>query len=184
MERPESLRIWHSVMKWRERHELFPAAEIIFRSLCPGSKETGAKFVHQPSLNRRPSQSRGTFCGSPEAVGAMLIPYPSMACICSFTLSARNDAPQFREMFTNRVVRWNKADGCCHFTSDSVPGAQKEPVHISDHTFDDWVRQYQRLLFGIAPLVDRIRGRMPRNSRRKLSSRLIDHVPVSERSRR
>jgi RNA polymerase sigma-70 factor, ECF subfamily len=23
-------------------------------------------------------------------------------------------------------------------------------VHISDHTFDDWVRQYQRLLFGIA----------------------------------
>ena len=23
-------------------------------------------------------------------------------------------------------------------------------MHISDHTFDDWVRQYQRLLFGIA----------------------------------
>jgi RNA polymerase sigma-70 factor (ECF subfamily) len=23
-------------------------------------------------------------------------------------------------------------------------------VQISDHTFDDWVRQYQRLLFGIA----------------------------------
>ena len=26
----------------------------------------------------------------------------------------------------------------------------KSPVHISDQTFDDWVRQYQRLLFGIA----------------------------------
>jgi RNA polymerase sigma-70 factor (ECF subfamily) len=23
-------------------------------------------------------------------------------------------------------------------------------VHLSDHTFDDWLRQYQRLLFGIA----------------------------------
>src|SRR6201998_4775029 len=33
---------------------------------------------------------------------------------------------------------------------DSVTGAQQEPMHISDHTFDDWVRQYQRLLFGIA----------------------------------
>jgi hypothetical protein len=42
MERPESSRIGHSVMKWRERNELFPAAEIMFRSRCPGSKETGA----------------------------------------------------------------------------------------------------------------------------------------------
>jgi hypothetical protein len=25
-------------------------------------------------------------------------------------------------------------------------------VHISEHTFDDWVRQYQRLLFGEIPL--------------------------------
>jgi hypothetical protein len=31
-------------MKWRERHELFPAAEIILRSRCPGSKETAAKL--------------------------------------------------------------------------------------------------------------------------------------------
>src|ERR1700746_436021 len=38
-------------MKWRERHELFAAAEIIFRSRWPGSKETGAQFVDQPSLN-------------------------------------------------------------------------------------------------------------------------------------
>src|ERR1700752_3486347 len=38
MERPESSRIWHSVMKWWERHELFAAAEIIFRSRCPGVK--------------------------------------------------------------------------------------------------------------------------------------------------
>jgi RNA polymerase sigma-70 factor, ECF subfamily len=36
------------------------------------------------------------------------------------------------------------------FTKERVPRAQEEPVHISDHTFDDWVRQYQRLLFGIA----------------------------------
>ena len=67
---------------------------------------------------------------------------------------------------------------------DKVAESSEKPMHISDHTFDDWVRQYQRLLFGIATLVDRIRGRMPRNSRRKLSSRLTDHVPLSERSRR
>ena len=36
MERPESSRIWHSLMKCRERYELFPAAAIIFRSRCPG----------------------------------------------------------------------------------------------------------------------------------------------------
>jgi len=80
----------------------------------------------------------------------MLIPYANMACICSFTLSVRNEAPQFREKFINRVVRWNKTSDAATLISDSVPGAQKEPVHISDHTFDDWVRQYQRLLFGIA----------------------------------
>jgi hypothetical protein len=38
-------------MKWRERDELFPAAEIIFRSRCPGSEQIGAKFVDRPSLN-------------------------------------------------------------------------------------------------------------------------------------
>src|ERR1700757_1605020 len=46
-------------------------------------------------------------------------------------------------------MRWNKSIGCRHSMSDSAPAAQ-EAVHISDHTFDDWVRQYQRLLFGIA----------------------------------
>ena len=49
----------------------------------------------------------------PEAVRAMLILYASMACIC-FTLSVRNEAPQFREKFINRVVRWNKTNGCRH----------------------------------------------------------------------
>jgi RNA polymerase sigma factor (sigma-70 family) len=43
-----------------------------------------------------------------------------------------------------------KPSDAATLTSDSVPGAQYEPVQISDHTFDDWVRQYQRLLFGIA----------------------------------
>src|ERR1700756_3886842 len=32
MERPESSRIWHSVMKWRERHELFHPLRIFFGS--------------------------------------------------------------------------------------------------------------------------------------------------------
>jgi hypothetical protein len=38
-------------MKSRERHELFAESEIIFRSRWPGSKETRAQFVAQPSLN-------------------------------------------------------------------------------------------------------------------------------------
>jgi RNA polymerase sigma-70 factor, ECF subfamily len=33
---------------------------------------------------------------------------------------------------------------------DKVAESSEEPMHISDHTFDDLVRQYQRLLFGIA----------------------------------
>jgi RNA polymerase sigma-70 factor (ECF subfamily) len=33
---------------------------------------------------------------------------------------------------------------------DKVAESSEKPMHISDHTFDDWVRQYQRLLFGIA----------------------------------
>src|ERR1700751_5596788 len=47
-------------------------------------------------------------------------------------------------------MRWNKRIGCPPSMSDNAPGAQEEQVHISDHTFDDWVRQYQKLLFGIA----------------------------------
>jgi len=34
--------------------------------------------------------------------------------------------------------------------SDSALGGQRVSVQISDHTFDDWVRQYQRLLFSVA----------------------------------
>src|ERR1700740_1122126 len=44
----------------------------------------------------------------------MLIPYASMACICSFSLSMRIETPQFREKFVNCVVRWNKAIGFGH----------------------------------------------------------------------
>ena len=55
-----------------------------------------------------------------------------------------------RKNFVNLVQGWNKAIGSRHSTSDNAPGARHEPVHISDHTFDDWVRQHQRLLFGIA----------------------------------
>src|ERR1700758_4784221 len=47
MERPESSRTWHSVMKWWGGHELFPAAEIISVLDVQGSKETGAQFVDQ-----------------------------------------------------------------------------------------------------------------------------------------
>jgi hypothetical protein len=71
--------------------------------------------VDQPSLNRRPSQSADrTFSATSEAVRAMLIPYASIACIRSFTLSVRIEAPQFREKFANPVVRWNKAIGFRH----------------------------------------------------------------------
>jgi hypothetical protein len=44
----------------------------------------------------------------------MLIPYASVACICCFTLSVRNEAPQVREKFMNRIVGWNKTIGCRH----------------------------------------------------------------------
>jgi hypothetical protein len=60
------------------------------------------------------NQADRTFCESPETVRAMLIPYANMVCIFSFTLSVRIEAPQFREKFANRVVRWNKAIGFRH----------------------------------------------------------------------
>ena len=44
--------------------------------------------------------------------------------------------------------------------SNSVPEAQEKPVRIRDHTFDDWARQYQRLL----------RSQTPLNYRRVLSA--------------
>src|ERR1700752_4286873 len=35
----------HSGIKWRERDELFPAAEIIFRSRCPGSAAATSEVI-------------------------------------------------------------------------------------------------------------------------------------------
>ena len=47
--------------------------------------------------------------------------------------------------------RWNKSTFGCHPIVDhGFRRKTGQSVQISDHTFDDWVRQYQRLLFGIA----------------------------------
>jgi hypothetical protein len=36
----------HSGIKWRERDELFPAAEIVFRSRCPGAAAATSEVIN------------------------------------------------------------------------------------------------------------------------------------------
>ncbi len=45
---------------------------------------------------------------------------------------------------------WNKTEGRTHSIGDSRAGSPGFTVQITDQMFNDWVRQHQRLLFGIA----------------------------------
>ena len=80
----------------------------------------------------------------------MLIPYTKLGLHLHFTVSARNEAPQFGKRSSIGSPDGIKPSDAATLMSDSVLEGQEEPVRISDHTFDDWVRQHQRLLFGIA----------------------------------
>jgi hypothetical protein len=107
-----------SECKWYGKADLFHRLKII-----------SGRFYED-----RLSRSDGTFCGSPEAGHAMLIPYASMVCICSLTLAVRNRAPQFQKSSSIASSDGIKPSDAATLMSDSVPGSTiRADAHKRSH---------------------------------------------------